>query len=81
MNIDANRALGERLRQLRTAHDLTQAEVADALGKPQSFVSKIESGERSLHLCEVPSYAEALNMAPENMVAQIFSDQINARSI
>lgn len=35
-----------RLRKARKDANLTQTEVAMALGKPQSFVSKCESGER-----------------------------------
>lgn len=44
------------LRKLRTAREqagLTQAEVAKALGKAQSFLSKVESGERRLDFIEL----------------------------
>lgn len=37
--------------------ELTQTHVADALGKPQSFVSKIESGERRLDFVELQALA------------------------
>ena len=36
---------------------LTQDEVAAAMGKPQSFVSKCETGERRLDLVEVQEFA------------------------
>ena len=39
---------------------LTQAEVARKLGKPQSFVSKSESGERRLDAVELKRMAEIL---------------------
>jgi transcriptional regulator with XRE-family HTH domain len=41
------------LRQMRTEAGLTQTEVAQRLGQPQSFVSKYESGERRLDVLEL----------------------------
>jgi len=41
-----------RLKQARLKAGLTQADVARKLGRPQSFVSKIESGERRLDVGE-----------------------------
>src|SRR5437867_13326009 len=42
-----------RLRQARTEAGLSQAEAARRLGKPQSFVSKCESGERRVDYVEL----------------------------
>jgi transcriptional regulator with XRE-family HTH domain len=50
------------LRDLRHEAGLTQTEVADRLGKPQSFVSKYEAGERRLDLIELRAIAGALGM-------------------
>ena len=44
--------LTELLVQARTDAGLTQQQVADALGKPQSFVAKYENGERRLDVIE-----------------------------
>lgn len=38
---------------MREAAGLTQLELSTALCKPQSYVSKIESGDRSINLLEV----------------------------
>ena len=46
-----------RLRKARLGAGLTQAHVAAALGRPQSFVSKCETGERRLDLVEVEEFA------------------------
>ncbi len=46
-----------RLQKARLAAGLTQAQVAAALGRPQSFVSKCETGERRLDLVEVEEFA------------------------
>lgn len=47
----------DRLKQARLDAGLTQVEVAKALGHPQSFVSKCESGERRLDPVELLDYA------------------------
>jgi len=43
----------ERLRQARLEAGLTQTEVANVLQKPQSFVSKCETGERRVDVVEL----------------------------
>ena len=50
--------LVEKLKQARLSAGLTQKEVARKLGKPQSFVSKVESGERRLDAIELKFLAE-----------------------
>jgi transcriptional regulator with XRE-family HTH domain len=51
------RRLLDRLQQARKAAGLTQVEVAAALGRPQSFVSKCESGERRIDVLELQRFA------------------------
>lgn len=46
--------------RLRRDAGLTQVRVADALGVPQSFVSKYESGQRRLDVIELDHIAAAL---------------------
>jgi transcriptional regulator with XRE-family HTH domain len=46
-----------RLRQARQAAGLTQAEVARRFERPQSFVSKCESGERRIDATELLRFA------------------------
>ena len=47
----------ERLKKARVEADLSQQAVADKLGKPQSYISKIESGERRLDVAEMKKFA------------------------
>lgn len=47
-----------RLREARRLARLTQAEVALRLGKPQSYVSKCESGERRVDVVELLAFSE-----------------------
>jgi transcriptional regulator with XRE-family HTH domain len=46
----------DRLRRAREDASLTQAEVARRLRRPQSFVSKCESGERRVDIVEMASF-------------------------
>lgn len=50
--------LARRLKKAREAAGLTQNEAADELGKPQSFISKIEQGERRLDVIELKVIAD-----------------------
>jgi transcriptional regulator with XRE-family HTH domain len=54
--------LRHSLREARTAAGLRQAELAELLGEPQSFVSKYENGERRLSFLEVRQICEALRI-------------------
>jgi transcriptional regulator with XRE-family HTH domain len=46
-----------RLKKARQEAGLTQTEVALALGRPQSFLSKCESGERRVDYVELLEFA------------------------
>ncbi len=58
LHTDDYRRLRERLRNMRTKIGLTQVEVAEKLGKPQSYVSKVESGERRIDPIELERFAK-----------------------
>ena len=51
----------ERVRQQKR---VTQVELAERLGKPQSFVSKCLSGERRIDVVEWLWYCEAIGISP-----------------
>ena len=51
----------ERLKKARIKAGLSQQEVADKLDKPQSYISKIESGERRLDVAEMKKFATIYN--------------------
>lgn len=56
------RRLLTELRTARRAAGLSQVEVARALRRPQSFVAKVESGERRLDVVEYLELTEALDI-------------------
>ena len=47
----------DRMREARIAAGLTQAKVASALGRPLSFVSKCELGERRIDPVDLERFA------------------------
>ena len=55
--------LQELLRSLRKDAGLTQVDLAKKLRRPQSFVSKYESGERRLDLVELHQICRAVNVS------------------
>lgn len=61
--------LQEMLIEARHTAGLTQVELAARLGRPQSFVSKYETGERRLDAVELIEVAEALRADPAAIIA------------
>ncbi|WP_075257033.1 helix-turn-helix domain-containing protein [Herbaspirillum camelliae] len=60
----------EMLTNIRLEKGLLQSEVAERLGKPQSFISKYERGERRLDFAEFVEITEALDIDAAAFVAQ-----------
>ena len=56
------RKVRELLRDLREAAELRQVDLAARLKRPQSFVSKFESGEKTLNFLEVKEVCQALGI-------------------
>lgn len=70
--------LEEVLRRLLVVHreacGMTQVELAAALRRPQSFVSKVERGERRLEVVEFIEYARALGVSPDGLIASLMAE-------
>lgn len=64
----------ELLIESRKAGNLTQAGLAARLGKPQSFVSKYERGERRLDVIEFGEVARALNIDPQHILSKFYKE-------
>jgi transcriptional regulator with XRE-family HTH domain len=52
---------------------LKQSELAARLGKPQSYVSKIEAGERRLDVIEFVDYVRALSGDPVRLLRTVLA--------
>jgi transcriptional regulator with XRE-family HTH domain len=60
--------------ETRQARGLSQRELAAKLGKPYSFVSKIERRERRLDVVEFVALARALNVEAADLMAKLAAE-------
>jgi transcriptional regulator with XRE-family HTH domain len=60
----AHQVLRDTLKQLRTDAKLSQEALAKRLKKPQSYIWKIEAGERGIDPVEMYHWAEACHVEP-----------------
>lgn len=63
--------LCQLLVEARLASGLTQAGLADKLRRPQSYVSKYESGERRLDVVELLEVADGIGCRADEIVAAL----------
>ena len=61
----------ELLRRERVNAGLTQQDVADRLGKPQSYVAKIEGAERRIDVIEFLALAKAIGVDAAAIVKEL----------
>lgn len=61
----------EQLRNAREEKGLTQTEVAERLGQTQSFVSKVERGERRIDIVELRAFCTALGIGFGSFISRI----------
>jgi predicted transcriptional regulator len=59
------------LRQVRNEAGLTQTDIAERLGQPQSFVSKYESGERRLDILELRSVCTTIGISLADFIKRL----------
>ncbi len=62
------------LRDERRKRGVTQSQLAERLGRPQSYVAKIEKGERRLDLIEFLGVAKALRVGSSRFVKRLESE-------
>lgn len=56
-NKNRARLLAEKLRDVRASSGLSQVEIASRLHKPQSYISRCESGTRRIDIFELQEFA------------------------
>jgi transcriptional regulator with XRE-family HTH domain len=79
IHTDEYAVLVELLKESREAAELTQEELAKKLKQSQSFVSKMETGDRRLDLVQLRTVCAALGVTLADFVAQ-FEGRLVLRS-
>jgi transcriptional regulator with XRE-family HTH domain len=64
--------LGQRLRQARLDAGMTQTQVAEILGKPQTYVSKCELAQRRVFIDEFMDFASVCDKPFEFYLVPLF---------
>jgi transcriptional regulator with XRE-family HTH domain len=59
-----HKAMREFIRKKRKERGLTQAELAELVGRYQSFIADLERGERRLDVIEFLDFSDALRFDP-----------------
>lgn len=70
----AYRRFLSELRAARQAKDLSQEQLADRLGKHQTFVSKVEQGQRYLDVLEFVRWSKAIDVDPSKLISGLRDD-------
>jgi transcriptional regulator with XRE-family HTH domain len=63
------------LKQARKEAGIVQQELADRLGKPQSFVAKVERGERRIDIIEFIAIARAIERDPIRLLKEYLGQE------
>jgi len=63
--------LGDRVRELRRQHRLTQEDLADRAHLHRNYVGGVERGERNISLINIVELARALMVKPRELLAKI----------
>jgi transcriptional regulator with XRE-family HTH domain len=69
--------LGQRIRQAREQHGLSQGELADLLYKDQASISEYENGKRKLPITDLPLLAHVLQVP----VTYFFGEEITPNDL
>lgn len=72
-----NKILIDILRKERISKGVNQEELGKRLDKPQSFISKIETGERRLDLIEFVTIIKKLDADPINVFGKFLDNFVD----
>ncbi len=71
LNKDRKLLLREILKNTRIEKGLRQVDLAEALGRSQSYVAKLESGEKTLDFVEVLEICKVLQLNPAKLIKKL----------
>lgn len=70
LNSPRHELVKSALIEQRKAAGLTQSEVAQKLGRPQSYVAKVEGGERRVDIVELIDLAQVIGLDLEALLSR-----------
>lgn len=73
-NLEEFRCIGRKLADLRQAYGLTQRGLAHRLGRPPSYVAKLELAERRLDVVDLRAIALALDLPVSELAHRLLSE-------
>ena len=65
---DRYASLVHALREIRKQNNVTQIQLAERLGKPQSYIAKVETLERKLDIVEFVDWCKAIGADPTLLI-------------
>lgn len=68
-------SFGDYIRRLRVEQGLNQTELAAKVGLDSGGLSKVENGKKDLKEFKLDLFAKALNIKPEELKKQYFSEK------
>ncbi|MEO0485528.1 MAG: helix-turn-helix transcriptional regulator [Pseudomonadota bacterium] len=75
-----HQALMQVLVETRKSKRITQQELADRLDRPQSYVAKVETGERRLDVIEFMEWTEAAGVDPNESFREFLGKVVALRA-
>ena len=79
IHLRAYKKFREGMAHARKAAGLSQTEMAAVLGKPQSFASKVENGDRRVDVVEFAVWMRAAEADPGALLAELVADLESSR--
>lgn len=70
-----HRAMMQVLTETRKSKGITQQDLADRLSRPQSYIAKVETGERRLDVVEFIEWASAIDSSPPELISAIVTSR------
>ena len=69
--MDMRKLVGENVRRLRIAQELTQEQFAERSGFSQQYISDLERGQRNPAVVSLYELAQALKTTPADLVSAV----------
>ena len=60
--------LGQNMKRIRTKKNMSQGDIARALGVDRGYISNIESGKKNLTLATIQKLANALKVSADELL-------------